>query len=50
LTVKLVLVAVSGLAAFVHGRSRRPAALAFWGALGLVTALGALLLGIVLRG
>ncbi|MGQ0434231.1 MAG: hypothetical protein ACT452_17735, partial [Microthrixaceae bacterium] len=50
LVVKLALVAVSGIAAFVHARARRPVALAAWGAVSLATALGALFLGIVLRG
>jgi putative copper export protein len=50
LTVKLVLVALSGLAALLHIRARTPAGLAVFGALTGVTALGALLLGVLLAG
>lgn len=50
LAVKLAVVAVSGVAAFVHGQTRRPATRALSGAVALVAALAALLLGIVLRG
>lgn len=48
LFVKLFLVAASGLGAFLHGHARTKAALAIWGAVGLVGALGALLLGVQL--
>jgi putative copper export protein len=50
LAVKLGVVAVSGIAAFVHGQMRNPAARAVTGAVSLLAALTALLLGIVLRG
>ena len=50
LVVKLVLVAVSGLAALLHLRARTPAGLAVWGALGLLTAVGATVLGVLLGG
>ena len=50
LAIKLGVVALSGVAAFVHGQARRPVSLAIWGALSLVSALAALFLGVVLRG
>jgi putative copper export protein len=50
LIVKIVLVAVSGLAAFLHQRARTPAALAGFGALSLLAAIGAAVLGVVLGG
>lgn len=50
LAVKLVVVAASGISAFLHARSKSVAGLAIWGALTGLTALGALFLGIVLAG
>ncbi|HEV7192027.1 MAG TPA: hypothetical protein VGN35_02395 [Jatrophihabitantaceae bacterium] len=50
LIVKLVVVAASGLTAWLHARSTSKRALAVWGALTAVTALGALFLGILLAG
>ena len=50
LIVKLVLVAVSGLSAWLHTRSRSTVGLAIFGALTAASALAALLLGIVLAG
>ena len=50
LIVKLVVVAASGLTAWLHTRARTKAGLATWGALTAVTALGALFLGILLTG
>jgi putative copper export protein len=50
LVVKLVAVAVSGVAALLHARARSPAGLAVFGALTGVSALAALFLGIVLAG
>ena len=50
LIVKLVLVAVSGLSAWLHTRSRSTAGLAVFGALTAASALAALLLGVVLAG
>jgi putative copper export protein len=50
LIVKIVLVAVSGFAAFLHQRARTPAALAGFGALSLLAAIGAAVLGVVLGG
>lgn len=50
LVVKLVVVLVAGVAAAVHARSRRPAALAVFGALSGAAALAALFLGILLAG
>jgi len=47
---KLGVVAISGLAAFVHIRVSTPRARAGWGALSLTTALMALFLGVVLAG
>lgn len=50
LGVKIGVVALSGIAAFLHGRAHRPATRGAWGAISLTTALTALLLGILLRG
>jgi len=50
LVVKLVVVAVSGVAAALHARARNPAGLAVFGALAGVSALAALFLGILLAG
>ena len=50
LTVKLVLVALSGVAAFVHQRARSKTWLAVGGAATGLFALGALFVGIVLAG
>lgn len=50
LTVKLVVVALSGLAAAVHGRARSKALLAVSGALAALFALGALFIGVLLAG
>ena len=48
LTVKLVAVLVSGVAAFAHERARSARALAVWGALAGVSAVVALLYGVIL--
>jgi putative copper export protein len=48
LVVKIILVAVSGLAAFLHQRARTPTALAGFGALSLLAAIGAAVLGVLL--
>jgi hypothetical protein len=50
LIVKLVVVAISGLSAWLHSRSRSTAGLAVFGALTGLSALAALLLGVVLAG
>jgi putative copper export protein len=50
LTVKLVAVLVSGVSAFAHERARSRRGLAVWGALAAVSALVALLYGIILAG
>jgi putative copper export protein len=50
LVVKIVVVAVSGLTAALHARSRTRTGLAVFGALTGVSALAALLLGILLAG
>jgi putative copper export protein len=50
LTVKLGVVGLSGLAAFLHARARSRTGLAVWGALSGLAALGALFLGLVLAG
>jgi putative copper export protein len=50
LTVKIAVVALSGLTAFLHSRSRSKAGLAVFGALAGLSAIGALLLGIQLHG
>jgi putative copper export protein len=50
LNIKLAVVALSGIAAFVHTRVSGPRARAVWGATSGVTALAALLLGVMLAG
>jgi putative copper export protein len=48
--VKMGVVALSALAAFVHGRSKGRAALAVWGALSGALAIAAMVLGVVIAG
>ena len=50
LMVKIAVVAVSGVTAFLHAQARSKAALAAFGALTALSALGALFLGIMLAG
>ncbi|WP_037603629.1 hypothetical protein [Streptacidiphilus rugosus] len=50
LVVKLVVVAVSGLSAYCHARSRSTAGLAVFGALTGLSSLSALFLGVLLAG
>ncbi len=50
LVAKLVAVVVSAVATVLHERARSKAGTAVWGALGLLGALAALLLGVVLAG
>jgi putative copper export protein len=50
LTVKVILVAVSGLSAYLHARSHSKVGLAVFGALTGISALGALFVGIQLAG
>ena len=50
LIVKLVVVAVSGLTAWLHARAKKPAGLAVFGALTGLSALAALFLGVLLAG
>ena len=50
LMVKIAVVALSGLSAWVHSTSRTVSALAVWGALAGISALGALFLGVLLHG
>jgi putative copper export protein len=50
LIVKIAVVAISGLSAFLHARSRSRAGLAVWGAITGVSAAAALFLGILLHG
>jgi putative copper export protein len=50
LMVKIAVVLLSGVAALLHARARRPAALAVWGAVTGVTALAAVFLGVLLAG
>lgn len=50
LVVKLVVVAVSGVTAFLHARATRRSQMAIYGALTGVSALGALFVGILLAG
>jgi putative copper export protein len=50
LIVKLVVVAVSGVTAWLHARAKSPAGLAVFGSLTGVSALAALFLGVMLAG
>lgn len=50
LIVKLIIVALSGVTAFLHSRARSTVGLATFGALTGITALAALFLGVVLAG
>jgi hypothetical protein len=50
LWIKLAVVALSGAAAWLHGRARSRSALAAWGAISGLTAMVALLLGVLLEG
>lgn len=50
LAVKLVFVALSGLAVWLHSHSRGRRGVAVWGAVGLLASLGALLWGVALEG
>lgn len=50
LTAKLVVVAASGVTAFLHARATTRRGMAVYGALTGLTALGALLLGVILAG
>jgi len=50
LVVKLVLVAVSGIAAWLHGRATRRSALAAWGSVAGASTLAAMVLGVALAG
>ncbi len=48
LGVKLLLVVLSGVAAYLHTRAGGPRGKAIWGALGLLAALGAMVAGVTL--
>ena len=50
LGIKMALVLLSGVSAFLHTRARSKAGLAVWGALAAFSALGATLFGVVLAG
>ena len=50
LGVKIVVVALAGLAAWMHGRATSKPALAAWGAVASVSSLAALVLGVFLAG
>jgi len=50
LAVKVVLVALSGVSAFVHARARTTTGLAVWGALAGLSAIAAVYVGILLAG
>ena len=50
LIVKIAVVALSGVAAWAHGVSKTPRALAFWGVLAALSAIAALFLGVLLHG
>ncbi len=50
LWIKLAVVALSGVSAWLHGRARSRRGLAAWGAISGLTAMAALLLGVLLEG
>lgn len=50
LIVKVVVVAVAGVAVFLHQRATSKGALAAWGAIGALASVGALCLGVFLAG
>lgn len=50
LGVKIAVAVLAGVAAFAHGRAKRPAGLAVWGALAAAASLAALVLGVFLAG
>jgi putative copper export protein len=50
LFVKLIFVALSGIAAFLHIQARSKTGLAFWGAVGAISSLAALFFGVWLAG
>ena len=50
LMVKIAVVLLSGVAALLHARARRPAGLAVWGAVSGASALAAVFLGVLLAG
>lgn len=50
LAVKIAIVALAGISAWLHGRSRTKAGLAVWGALTSLSSLAALTLGVFLAG
>ena len=50
LGIKMALVLLSGVSAFLHTRAKSKSGLAVWGALAALSALGATLLGVVLAG
>lgn len=50
LGVKVAVVVIAGLAAYLHTRAKAPAALAAWGATAAISSLAALALGVFLAG
>lgn len=50
LGVKIALVILAGLAAWLHGRARKPASLALWGGVTAISSVSALVLGVFLAG
>ncbi len=50
LAIKMAVVALSGIAAYLHSKAKSTPALAIWGALSGLTALGATYLGVLLAG
>lgn len=50
LTLKIILVLLSGVAALLHAKAQTRGALAFWGALSGLSAIGALYVGVLLAG
>lgn len=50
LGVKIGVVALAGIATWLHGRSRTPGAVAVWGAIGGISSVAALVIGVFLAG
>jgi len=50
LGVKIAVVLLAGVAAFLHGRSKTKSGLAFWGAVTALSSIAALVMGVMLAG
>ena len=48
--IKMMLVVISGLSAFIHTRAKNPAAMALWGAISGLSALATMYVGVTLAG